>query len=89
MSVLHIGSTGTLGTFTVQDAPCIWWPMVAKPQRDAERIVTPMPAKLVERIDDFRWTHRLPSRAAAIRQLVEAGLEAKGGGAQDRGKRKS
>jgi hypothetical protein len=40
-----------------------------------ERIVTPMPRKLVERIDEFRWSRRLPSRAEAIRQLIEAGLK--------------
>jgi metal-responsive CopG/Arc/MetJ family transcriptional regulator len=39
-----------------------------------ERIPVPMPKKLVERIDDFRFAHRLPSRAEAIRQLIEAGL---------------
>jgi hypothetical protein len=37
-----------------------------------------MPRSLVERIDDFRSEHRLPSRVEAIRQLIEAGLEAIG-----------
>jgi metal-responsive CopG/Arc/MetJ family transcriptional regulator len=40
-----------------------------------DRIVTPMPRQLVERIDDFRFSHRLRSRAEAIRQLIEAGLK--------------
>jgi metal-responsive CopG/Arc/MetJ family transcriptional regulator len=42
---------------------------------DVDRVVTPMPRKLIERIDEFRWSRRLPSRAAAIRQLIEAGLK--------------
>lgn len=40
-----------------------------------DRIVTPMPRQLVERIDDFRFSRRLHSRAEAIRQLIEAGLK--------------
>ena len=38
------------------------------------RIITPMPAELVQRIDDYRFKNRLPSRAEAIRRLVEKGL---------------
>jgi metal-responsive CopG/Arc/MetJ family transcriptional regulator len=38
------------------------------------RIVLTMPRKLVDRIDDYRFAHRLLSRAAAIRELTEAGL---------------
>ena len=30
---------------------------------------------LLERIDDFRFSFRLPSRSHAIRYLIEAGLE--------------
>jgi metal-responsive CopG/Arc/MetJ family transcriptional regulator len=40
------------------------------------RIITPMPAGLVVRIDDFRFKHRLASRSEAIRRLVEKGLSA-------------
>lgn len=40
------------------------------------RIITPMPASLVEKIDDYRFKARLPSRAEAIRRLVEKGLAA-------------
>jgi metal-responsive CopG/Arc/MetJ family transcriptional regulator len=40
-----------------------------------ERIAIPMPADLIRKIDDYRWANRLPSRAAAIRQLIEAGLQ--------------
>lgn len=39
------------------------------------RIVLAMPAELVERIDDYRFTHRLLSRAQAIRSLIEIGLK--------------
>ena len=47
------------------------------PNRDVHVLIL-MPRSLVERIDDFRSEHRLPSRVEAIRQLIEAGLEAKG-----------
>lgn len=41
---------------------------------NSERIITPMPKSLVERIDDYRFQERIPSRAEAIRRLVEKGL---------------
>jgi hypothetical protein len=34
--------------------------------------------ELMERIDDFRFTHRYASRTAAIRFLIEAGLQFQG-----------
>lgn len=34
--------------------------------------------ELIERIDDFRFAFRYPSRNAAIRFLIEAGLQAEG-----------
>jgi metal-responsive CopG/Arc/MetJ family transcriptional regulator len=40
------------------------------------RIITPMPADLVERIDNFRYANRIPSRSEAVRKLIEAGLSA-------------
>lgn len=43
---------------------------------DSEAICTPMPQDLVARIDDFRYTGRVPSRAEAVRRLIEAGLTA-------------
>jgi len=39
------------------------------------RVIIPMPSKLLEQIDDFRFANRLPSRAEAIRQLVKLGLK--------------
>jgi metal-responsive CopG/Arc/MetJ family transcriptional regulator len=47
---------------------------MAEPQDT--RIITPMPSSLVAKIDDYRFRERLPSRAAAIRTLVEKGLNA-------------
>ena len=32
---------------------------------------------LINRIDDFRYENRIPSRAEAIRQLIEIGLQAR------------
>ncbi len=40
------------------------------------RIITPMSKSLVAAIDDFRFAQRVPSRAEATRQLIEAGLAA-------------
>lgn len=34
-----------------------------------------MPAKLIQRIDEYRWRERIESRAAAIRALLEIGLK--------------
>lgn len=50
--------------------------MKRPPNQDVERIFALMPQTLLKRIDAFRSAGRLPSRAEAIRQLVEAGLEA-------------
>jgi hypothetical protein len=51
------------------------------------RIITPIPTDLLVRIDDYRFTKRLPSRAEAIRRLIEAGLSTseKGGTSDDGG----
>jgi metal-responsive CopG/Arc/MetJ family transcriptional regulator len=45
-------------------------------EQNSDRIITPMPRSLVERIDDFRFANRMASRADAIRTLIEKGLEA-------------
>ncbi|MGC8526154.1 hypothetical protein [Acidiphilium sp.] len=42
----------------------------------SERIITPMPKSLVQAIDDYRFSERMPSRAEAIRRLLELGLKA-------------
>lgn len=34
-----------------------------------------VPEKLIRRIDDFRFAHRMPSRALAIRTLLELALD--------------
>jgi metal-responsive CopG/Arc/MetJ family transcriptional regulator len=39
------------------------------------RIITPMPQRLVDAIDDYRFSNRLASRAEAIRQLIALGLQ--------------
>jgi hypothetical protein len=40
----------------------------------SERVITPMPKSLLAAIDDYRFAQRMPSRAEAIRRLIEAGL---------------
>jgi metal-responsive CopG/Arc/MetJ family transcriptional regulator len=40
------------------------------------RVITPMPHSLIKQIDDYRFQHRVPSRAEAIRQLIKKALDA-------------
>jgi hypothetical protein len=40
------------------------------------RVIVPIPRKLIKEIDEFRWANRIPSRAAAIRELIKRGLKA-------------
>ena len=56
---------------------------MSKSAKPLERIIIPMPAELLDRIEGFRRQGaRIPSRAEAIRELIEAGLAAKGEGAK-------
>ena len=41
-------------------------------------------AKATRAVDDYRFANRLPSRAEAIRRLLELGLTAAGDGRHDR-----
>lgn len=43
---------------------------------NSERVITPMPKSLVEAVDNYRFDARVPSRAEAIRRLIQAGLRA-------------
>jgi metal-responsive CopG/Arc/MetJ family transcriptional regulator len=43
-------------------------------QDQTQRVIVPLPSALLKRVDDWRYDHRLPSRAAAIRELLESGL---------------
>jgi metal-responsive CopG/Arc/MetJ family transcriptional regulator len=50
--------------------------MVRKPLApEPGRVAIPMDSKLIDRIDEYRWRARVPSRAAAIRALLEIGLQ--------------
>jgi metal-responsive CopG/Arc/MetJ family transcriptional regulator len=50
--------------------------MLQAADRSALRVTTiSLPRGLVERIDDFRFERHLSSRAEAIRELIEAGLQ--------------
>lgn len=62
--------------------------MTSMSATNSERVITPMPKSLVQAIDDYRYANRHPSRAEAIRRLIELGLEAarKAGGSKGRGK---
>ena len=49
--------------------------MTSMSETNSERIITPMPKSLVEKIDDYRFKERIPSRAEAVRRLLEKGLQ--------------
>jgi hypothetical protein len=49
-----------------------------------ERIITPMSPALVASIDDYRFANRVPSRAEAMRTLLQRGLAANGSAAGPR-----
>ena len=43
-----------------------------------ERIITPMSKRLVRLVATYRLESKIESRSAAIRRLIERGLEAEG-----------
>jgi metal-responsive CopG/Arc/MetJ family transcriptional regulator len=49
--------------------------MFEKADRPPRVTTISLPRSLVERIDDFRFERRLSSRAEALRELIEAGLQ--------------
>jgi metal-responsive CopG/Arc/MetJ family transcriptional regulator len=44
----------------------------------ARYLPTLFPESLLKQIDDYRFENRLPSRAEAIRELIQAGLQPQG-----------
>jgi len=50
-------------------------PVAKAPRVPVERIPADIPRPLLRAIDDYRFSQRLPSRAEAIRQLIELGLQ--------------
>ena len=51
--------------------------MPRKPKEPDPRVIIPIPPKLLQQIDEYRWQNRIHSRAEAIRLLVKEGLKAK------------
>ncbi len=45
-----------------------------------ERLTVEMGEELSKRVDDYRFENRVPTKVAAIRELIEAGLAAKAKG---------
>ena len=43
--------------------------------QEPTRIVLKITPALVTKIDDFRYSNRIPSRSAAIRTLIQLGLK--------------
>lgn len=54
-----------------------------------ERVQVMLLPDEIQAIDDFRFTKRMPSRAAAIRELLKRGLNAKGFDSAAKGSRSS
>jgi hypothetical protein len=64
---------GVNGIFDILGATVHYSPMADEPD---PRVITPIPKPLLAAIDDYRFAARLPSRAEAIRRLIEIGLKA-------------
>ena len=54
-----------------------------------ERLQIMLAPEELKALDDFRFQHRMPSRAAAVRELFRLGLAALGGKSAPAGKRSS
>lgn len=52
-----------------------------------ERLQIMLEADELRALDDFRFANRMPSRAAAVRELLRRGLAADGGGLEGSGAR--
>lgn len=52
-----------------------------------ERLQIMLEADELRALDDFRFANRMPSRAAAVRELLRRGLSADGGGLENGGAR--
>jgi metal-responsive CopG/Arc/MetJ family transcriptional regulator len=52
--------------------------MVQMAEEKDLRVITPIPRALLAKVDDYRFSERLPSRAEAIRRLLDLGLKAAG-----------
>jgi hypothetical protein len=55
----------------------------------AERLQIMLDADELSAVDDFRFKNRMPSRAAAVRELMKRGLSAEGFSAADAGSKSS
>ncbi|MEO1328270.1 MAG: hypothetical protein AAFW46_01255 [Pseudomonadota bacterium] len=49
-----------------------------RPPKRTEKLQLMLDPEELQAIDDWRFENRLPSRAAAIRELLRRGLQAKG-----------
>ena len=49
--------------------------MIKRRRPEPGRTAIPMSAELIKRLDDYRWRERIPSRAAAIRQILDDWLK--------------
>ena len=54
-----------------------------------ERLQIMLSAEEIKALDDWRFARRMPSRAAAIRELLKRGLNVEGGGLNTDGKQSS
>lgn len=51
--------------------------MAVQRTKDVERMTVELPTDLADRVKAFRFAHEIDSKVGAIRELIEAGLDAK------------
>lgn len=51
------------------------WQLPTMEEPITERMVTPMPRSLIEKVDDYRFANRVTSRSEAVRQLLKLGIQ--------------
>jgi hypothetical protein len=64
-------------------------PRNVKKTERAERLQIMLDAEELSAVDDFRFQNRMPSRAAAVRELMKRGLGAEGFSAANAGTKSS
>jgi hypothetical protein len=60
----------------LEDEMSEWRP--GEDEQLTERIIIPMTKRMVDDVTNYRFSHRLESRAEAVRQLIAIGLKSNG-----------
>jgi hypothetical protein len=81
-------TSGASGTFTKEATAATIAAMAKKPKLESVYCFDGRAAReLIKRIDDYRFSRRMPSRAAAIRTLIEIALNHDEEGVKDGSKK--